>query len=101
MSTYPPEKLLSLWATKQIDVDKGMGHSLQHIAKLYQSQTATNVELHQVTNEFLELKNRIFNLEHEAKSLRSVVERLAVLVEKPSSGKRKQGSHRRQVKDTS
>jgi hypothetical protein len=86
MSSHSPEKLLSLWATKQIDLGMAMGYELQNAAKLHQAQAEAKVEL-------IELKNRVFNLEFETKALRGEVERLTNLVEKPlPSKKRKRGA---------
>ena len=91
MSTYPIEKVLSEYEHDRMNVEMAVGHNLQHTSKLYQAQTAANVEHY-------DLKNRVFNLEFEVKSLRGEVERLTTTQVKPSPSSRR-GSRRKQQKD--
>jgi len=52
-----------------------VGHGLQHIDKLYETQTATNIDHY-------ELRGKIDTLEKTVNTLQAQVDRLTVLVEK-------------------
>jgi hypothetical protein len=45
MSTYDFDKVLSDYAHGRIPVEMAMGHSLQHIGKLYADQAAMRIEI--------------------------------------------------------
>jgi hypothetical protein len=42
MSTYDYDKVMADYANGRITVEMAMGHSLQHIGKLYEAQAAAN-----------------------------------------------------------
>ncbi len=75
MSTYPIEKILSEYEHNRMDVEMATGHSLQHISKLYEAQTAANVSHY-------ELRGKIDTLENTVNALQAKVDRLTALVEK-------------------
>ncbi len=43
MGTYDHKKVLSDYVNGKMTVEMAMGHSLQHLDKLYESQTAANL----------------------------------------------------------
>lgn len=74
MGTHEPEKLLSLWASKQIDVEMAIGHDLQNAVKLHKSQTAISVALRQ-------LQTRIHALETNIQTHQTAIERFQTLID--------------------
>ncbi len=75
MSTYPIEKVLSEYENDRMKVEMTMGHSLQHIEKLYEAQTAANLNRY-------ELRGKVDTLENTVNALQAKVDRLTALVEK-------------------
>jgi hypothetical protein len=74
MGTHEPEKLWSLWATEQIDIEMAMGYDLQNAVKLYKTQIANNATLRQ-------LQGRIDTLEAKTKTQQTKIDRLQTLVD--------------------
>ncbi len=91
MSTYPIEKVLSEYENDRMNVEMAMGHSLQHIDKLYEAQTAANVSRY-------ELRSKADTLENKVNALQAKVDRLTTLVEK-FLPKRKRKSSGKSQKD--
>jgi chaperonin cofactor prefoldin len=75
MDTYDHKQILSDYANSKMPVEMAMGHSLQHIDKLYEAQTAANVSRY-------ELRGKIDTLENRVNALQTKVDRLTALIEK-------------------
>ncbi len=75
MSTYDHKKVLSDYANGRMDVEMAMGHSLQHIVKLYKAQSTANTRRQ-------EIRDKATGLEKEVKALRAEVDRLQTLANK-------------------
>lgn len=75
MGTYDHKQVISDYATGKMTPEMAIGHSLQHIDKLYEAQTAANVSRH-------ELRNKVDILENKVNALQKTVDRLTALVEK-------------------
>jgi hypothetical protein len=91
MGTYDHKQILSDYESGRMTVEMAMGHSLQHIDKLYELQTTANVNRYEVRGKIDTLENRVNTLQKE-------VARLAALVEK-FLPKRKQKSSDKSQKD--
>jgi hypothetical protein len=74
MSTYPIEKILSDYDNGRMDVEMALGHSLQHISKLYAAQNSNAAE-RQV------LRQQISALEEQVKTLQTKTDRLQPLLD--------------------
>jgi hypothetical protein len=72
-------------------VEMAMGHTLQHIDKLYELQTTANINRY-------ELRGRVDTLDKTASALQTEVARLAALIEK-FLPKQKQKSSGKSQKD--
>ena len=88
MGTYDHRQVLSDYANSKITVEMATGHSLQHIDKLYEAQTAANVSRY-------ELRGKIDTLENRVKALQAQVDRLTAHIER-GQPKRKQIASRKQ-----
>lgn len=84
MGTYDHKQVMSDYANGNLTLEMAIGHSLQHIDKLYEAQTAANVSRY-------ELRGKVDTLENRTNALQAAVDRLTALVEKFLS-KRKQNS---------
>lgn len=91
MSTYDHKRVLSDYDKGNITAEMAVGHSLQHIGKLYEAQTAANLSRY-------ELRSKVDTLESKVNILQAEVARLTTLVEKYLPG-RKQKSSGKQQKD--
>jgi hypothetical protein len=91
MGTYDHKQILSDYANDRITVDMAMGHTLQHIDKLYDLQTTANVNRY-------ELRGRVDTLETTVATLQAKVDRLIALVEKllPKRKRKSSGQHKDQ-----
>jgi chromosome segregation ATPase len=69
MGTYNHKQIITDYANGRITAEMAVGHSLQHIDKLYEAQTAINTS-------HRELRARVSGLESELKSLRAEVDHL-------------------------
>lgn len=86
MGTYDHKKVLSDYANDRLTVEMAVGHSLQHINKLYDLQSNATVNR-------LELRARVDTLEQTVTRLQADVARLTTQVEKPpNKPKRKRPS---------
>ncbi|MBV7335876.1 hypothetical protein KFU94_48075 [Chloroflexi bacterium TSY] len=77
MATYELTKILSDYEHGRMDVEMAMGHSLQHIEKLYEAQTIANSDRY-------ELRQRVNALENEVTSipiLQTTIDHLQQLVD--------------------
>lgn len=75
MSTYKPEKLLSLWTTEQVDVEMAIGYDLQNSVKLHRAQIITSSDLNK-------LQTRVNDLETERDVLRKQLEKLQRIIDR-------------------
>jgi len=75
MGTYDHKQVISDYAAGKITPEMAIGHSLQHIDKLYEIQTAANLSRY-------ELRGRVDTLENKVNTLQAAVDRLTALVEK-------------------
>lgn len=75
MGTYDHKQVISDYATGRITLEMAIGHSLQHIDKLYEAQTAANLSRY-------ELRSKVDTLETRVNTLQAAVDRLMALVEK-------------------
>ncbi len=75
MGTYNHKQIISDYANGNITAEMATGHSLQHIDKLYEAQTAANLSRY-------ELRGRIDILEKTVNALQDKVNRLTALIEK-------------------
>jgi hypothetical protein len=75
MGTYDHKQILSDYENGRMTVEMAMGHSLQHIDKLYELQTTANVNRY-------ELRGKIDALENSVNILKKEVARLTTLLEK-------------------
>jgi len=69
MGTYDYDKVVSDYATGRMNVEMAMGHSLQHIGKLYEAQTTAEAN-------HRELQGKVNNLAYELETLRAEINRL-------------------------
>jgi len=68
MGTYDHKQVISDYANGKITAEMAVGHSLQHIDKLYEAQTATDAS-------HRELRAKVNGLESELKFLHAEVDR--------------------------
>ena len=69
MGTYNHKKVLSDYANGRMTVEMAMGHTLQHIDKLYELQTTSNVNRYK-------LRGKVDALEKTVATLQSKIARL-------------------------
>ncbi len=69
MGTYDCKKVLTDWSNGTLTADMALGHSLQHIAELYERQAAANA-----TNR--KLQGALDHLENKVKTLQAEIDRL-------------------------
>ena len=91
MGTYGHKQILSDYANGKMTVETAMGHTLQHIDKLYDLQTTANINRY-------ELRSRVDTLDKTMSTLQAEVARLITLIEnflpkQKSSGKLQKDRH--------
>jgi len=74
MGTYDHKQVLLDYANDNITAEMAVGHSLQHIGKLYEAQTAANLSRY-------ELRSKVDTLESMVNTLQTEISRLAILIE--------------------
>ncbi len=84
MGTYDHKQVISDYANSKLTPEMAIGHSLQHIDKLYEAQTAANLSRY-------ELRSKVDTLENKINALQKAVDRLTASEEK-SLPKRKRNS---------
>ena len=72
MATYDPKQVLTDYASGKITPEMAVGHSLQHIDKLYEAVKASRSEWQTQTNA----------LDKRVNGLQAAVDRLTALMEK-------------------
>jgi hypothetical protein len=75
MGTYDHKQVIADYATGKLTPEMAIGHSLQHIDKLYEAQTAANLSRY-------DLRSKVDTLENKVNALQKAVDRLTALVEK-------------------
>jgi uncharacterized small protein (DUF1192 family) len=75
MGTYDHKQILLEYASDRMPVEMAMGHTLQHLDKLYELQTNANLNRY-------ELRGRVDTLEKTVATLQAEVARLTALLEK-------------------
>jgi len=75
MATYDHKQVLADYANGKITPEMAVGHSLQHIAKLYEAQAAAITERHAE-------QARLDALEARVQSQQTVLDRLTAFMEK-------------------
>ncbi len=75
MGTYDHNQVLSDYANGKITVEMAMGHTLQHLDKLYELQTVATVNRY-------ELRGKVDTLKYRVNTLQTKIDRLTALVEK-------------------
>ena len=75
MGTYDHKQVIADYATGKLTPEMAIGHSLQHIDKLYEAQTAANLSRY-------ELRSKVDTLENKVNALQKAVDRLTALVKK-------------------
>ncbi len=93
MGTYDHKQMLSDYANGRMTVEMAMGHTLQHLDKLYDLQTTANINRY-------ELRGRVDTLDKTVSTLQAEVARLVALIEK-FLPRRKQNSFGESQKDQS
>jgi len=73
MGTYDHKQIITDYATGKLTPEMAIGHSLQHIDKLYEVQTAANLSRY-------ELRSKMDTLENRGNALQAAVDRLTALV---------------------
>ncbi len=103
MSTYDPKKVLSDYVNGRMDLEMAMGHSLQHLDKLYESQAAANLSRYGLRDKVDSLEKTVNALQTETKTLKAkvdklqtAVDRLTTLIEAKPPPKRKQNAPHKQ-----
>jgi hypothetical protein len=85
MSTYDYDKVMADYANGRMTVEMAMGHSLQHIGKLYEALGAANASRPPGQ------QARLDALERRVHALQAAVDRLTAFIEQ-GRAKRKQAS---------
>lgn len=75
MGTYDHKQILSDYANGNITAEMAMGHTLQHLDKLYELQTVANLNRY-------ELRGRVDTLEHRVNTWQAKIDHLTTLVER-------------------
>ena len=86
MSTYDPKQVLADYASGKITPEMAVGHSLQHIAKLYEAQAAASSEWR------TEWRPEIEALKKQVNLVQATVDRLKALIEKVRAKQKPQPS---------
>lgn len=75
MGTYDHKQVITDYENGKLTPEMAIGHSLQHIDKLYEAQTTANLSRY-------ELRSKVDTLENKVNALQKAVDRLTALVEK-------------------
>lgn len=75
MNTYEFDKVLAEYANGRMTVEMAMGHSLQHIGKIYAAQVEAKASR-------LDHQNQINMLDRRVNTLQMAVDRLTTIIEK-------------------
>jgi len=87
MGTYTYEKLMLEYANDRVTAEMALGHSLQHIGKLYEAQKAANLSRHKMRGKIDSLENAVNVLQKEVARRTALVEKMLPGHKRKSSGK--------------
>lgn len=87
LGTYDHKQILSDYESGRMTVEMAMGHSLQHIDKLYELQTTANVNRYEIRGKIDTLENRVNTLQKEVSRLAALVEKFLPKLKQKSSDK--------------
>ncbi len=87
MGTYDYKRVISDYDNERMDVEMAMGHSLQHIGKLYEAQIAANISRYELRGKVDTLENTVNTLQKEVTRLTALVEKFLPKRKRKSSGK--------------
>ncbi len=87
MGTYDHRQILSDYERGRMTVEMAMGHSLQHIDKLYELQTTANINRYELRGKLDALENRVTTLQAEVARLIAFAEKLLPKRKQKSSDK--------------
>ena len=82
MSTYDPKQVLSDYAQGNITPEMAVGHSLQHVIKLYEAQTAARTEWR---TEIDALKKHVILIQAAVNRLKSLIDKARAKQKPPQS----------------
>ncbi|HFQ93134.1 MAG TPA: hypothetical protein ENK32_03925 [Anaerolineae bacterium] len=69
MGTYHHKKILLDYANNKITIEMAVGHILQHLDKLYELQTTTNINRYEIRGKIDALEKVVADLRLEAARL--------------------------------
>jgi hypothetical protein len=73
MGTYDHKKILADYARGKMSVEQAMGHTLQHIDKLYELQTTANINRYKLRGRLDKLDKTVSTLQAEIALLTSLI----------------------------
>ena len=80
MGTYDHNKILTDYASGKMDVERAVGHILQHIDKLYELQTTANINRY-------ELRGRLDTLDKTVSTLQAEINQVVREIGRLTNGK--------------
>jgi hypothetical protein len=93
MSTYDYKQVLADYASGKITPEMAVGHSLQHIAKLYEAQATASIEWR------TEWRPEIDALKKQVNLVQATVDRLKALIDKARANRKPRSSPSRPQPD--
>ena len=90
MGTYDHKQVISDYANGRITAEMAVGHGLQHIDKLYETQTAANVSRYELRSKVDSLENTVIVLQKEVARLTALIEKFLPKRKRKSSGKQQE-----------
>jgi hypothetical protein len=87
MSAYDHKQILADYANGKMSVEMAVGHTLQHIDKLYELQTVANVNRYELRGKIDTLENSVNILQAEVARLTTLIGKFLPIHKKKSSGK--------------
>lgn len=69
MGTIKAEALLKLWKVEDLTVEQGLGHTLQHLVRLYQQVEQMTAQQHKLENAVAALNVSLANLRTDVDGL--------------------------------
>ena len=87
MGTYDHKQILSDYESGKLTVEMAIGHTLQHIDKLYEFQTVANINRYELRGKIDTLENRVNSLQTEIARLTASAEKILPKRRQKPSGK--------------
>ncbi|MDM8526636.1 hypothetical protein QUF58_00375 [Anaerolineales bacterium HSG24] len=69
MSTEPIKKLLNKWQVEDLTIEMAIGHQLQHISMLHDTDRQANIQRHQMMVMLKEIQTTLKSLRHDVDAL--------------------------------